>query len=103
MNVQARDLMTDVVRRHTKHIGCAAMAVVGEGFRSTVVRSIITGIYLASRAEHPLRVFRQYRARAHLVSGSLIRAASWPRLRFVRCCSTYIQRPARRCAEVSRF
>ncbi|MEY4549287.1 MAG: hypothetical protein RL685_5482 [Pseudomonadota bacterium] len=58
MDAQARGLMADVVRRHTKHIGCAAMVVAGEGFRSTVVRSILTGIHLASRAEHPMRAFR---------------------------------------------
>jgi hypothetical protein len=57
MDARARGLMADVVRRHTKHIGCAAMIVSGGGFRSTIVRSVLTGIHLASRAQHPMRAF----------------------------------------------
>jgi hypothetical protein len=53
----ARKMMGDVVRRHTHHIDAAAMVVGGTGFRATVVRSIITGIHLASSATHPLKVF----------------------------------------------
>jgi hypothetical protein len=54
---QTRELMADVVRRHTTRIGAAAMVVSGEGFRSTLVRSVLTGIHLASGATHPLRTF----------------------------------------------
>ena len=57
MDAKGRKLMADVVRRHTSRIGVAAMVVAGEGFRCTVVRSVLTGIHLASRAEHPMRVF----------------------------------------------
>ncbi|HVZ31855.1 MAG TPA: hypothetical protein VG963_05485 [Polyangiaceae bacterium] len=56
-DVQTRELMADVVRRHTTRIGAAAMVVSGEGFRSTLVRSVLTGIHLASGATHPLRTF----------------------------------------------
>jgi hypothetical protein len=58
MDAQARKLMADVVRRHTSRTGIAAMVVAGDGFRCTVVRSILTGIHLASRADHPMRAFR---------------------------------------------
>jgi len=58
MDAKARQLMADVVRRHTSRIGVAAMVVAGDGFRSTVVRSILTGIHLTSRAAHPMRAFR---------------------------------------------
>lgn len=57
MDAKARKLMADVVRRHTSRTGVAAMVVGGDGFRCTVVRSILTGIHLASRAEHPMRAF----------------------------------------------
>lgn len=57
MDATGRQLMADVIRRHTARIGAAAMIVNGDGFRSTVVRSVLTGIHLASRATHPLRVF----------------------------------------------
>jgi hypothetical protein len=57
MDATARNLMADVVRRNTSRIGAAAIVVNGDGFRSTVVRSVITGIHLASRAAHPMRVF----------------------------------------------
>lgn len=57
MDARARKLMADVVGRHTHRIGVAAMVVVGDGFRTTVVRSILTGIHFASRAVHPMRAF----------------------------------------------
>ncbi len=57
MNASARELMADVVQRYTTRFGAAAMVVSGGGFRSTVVRSILTGIHLASRASHPMRAF----------------------------------------------
>lgn len=57
MDAKGRELMADVIRRHTTHIDAAAMIVDGNGFRATVVRSLLTGIHLASRAGHPMRVF----------------------------------------------
>jgi hypothetical protein len=57
MDSRARKLMADVVGRHSPRIAAAAIAVSGQGFRATVVRSVLTGIHLASRASHPLRVF----------------------------------------------
>jgi hypothetical protein len=57
MDARGRQLMADVIGRHTTRIGAAAMVVNGDGFRSTVVRSLLTGIHLASRARHPLRAF----------------------------------------------
>jgi hypothetical protein len=57
MEAQTQQLLTDVIRRHTTRIGAAAMIVHGDGFRCTVVRSLLTGIHVASRAKHKLRVF----------------------------------------------
>jgi hypothetical protein len=53
----ARAFMANVVRRYTKSITGAAIVCEGTGFRPTVVRSVITGIHIASLASHPLRVF----------------------------------------------
>jgi len=58
MEPSARGLMARVVGRHTRRIGVAAIVVAGEGFRATVVRKLLTGIHLASRAEHPMSAFR---------------------------------------------
>ena len=58
MEPSARGLMAHVVRRHTRRIGVAAIVVGGEGFRAAVVRRLLTGIHLASRAEHPMSPFR---------------------------------------------
>ena len=57
MEASARGLMTHVVRRHTRRIAVAAIVVGGEGLRAAVVRRILTGIHLASGAEHPMRPF----------------------------------------------
>lgn len=73
MDTKARKLMSDVIRRHSSRIGAAAMVVGGDGFRSTVVRSVITGIHLASRAEHPMRAF------AALDPALAWYQATWPR------------------------
>lgn len=58
MEPSARGLMAHVVRRHTRRIAVAAIVVGGEGFRAAVVRRLLTGIHLASRAEHPMSPFR---------------------------------------------
>jgi hypothetical protein len=58
MEPSARGLMSHVVRKHTRRIGVAAIVVGGEGFRAAVVRRLLTGIHLASRAEHPMTPFR---------------------------------------------
>lgn len=58
MEPSARGLMAHVVRRHTRRIGVAAIVVGGESFRAAVVRRLLTGIHLASRAEHPMTPFR---------------------------------------------
>jgi hypothetical protein len=57
MDAAARDLMTKVLRKYTRHIEAAAMIVDGTGFRGTVVRSVLTAIHMASNASHPLRCF----------------------------------------------
>ena len=57
MDARARELLADVIRRHTSRIDAAAMIVNGDGFRATLVRSVLTGIHLASRAVHPMRAF----------------------------------------------
>jgi hypothetical protein len=53
----ARGLMAHVVGRHTQRIGAAAIVVGGDGFRAKVVRGALSGIHLASRAQHPMRPF----------------------------------------------
>jgi hypothetical protein len=55
MNPKAREMMAEVVGKYSSRIGAAAIVVHGKGFKATVVRSVITGIHLASRATHPLR------------------------------------------------
>src|SRR5262245_31838059 len=45
MAPSARGLMTQVVRRHSRRIGAAAIVVGGDGFRATVVRGILRGIH----------------------------------------------------------
>jgi hypothetical protein len=58
MEASARGLMAHVLRRHTRRIALAAIVVGGESFRAAVVRRILAGIHLASRAEHPMSPFR---------------------------------------------
>jgi hypothetical protein len=53
----ARSAMTFVLNKHTKQLRRAAIVVEGTGFVVTAVRSVITGIHMASSATHPLRVF----------------------------------------------
>lgn len=49
--------MSKVVASYTKQISGAAIVYKGDGFRATVVRSVITAIHWAGRASHPLHVF----------------------------------------------
>lgn len=53
----ARDAITEVVRKHSHAITGGAVVCEGTGFRSTAIRSIVTAIHMASRASHPSKVF----------------------------------------------
>jgi hypothetical protein len=57
INDDTRSRMTAVVGRYSKRISAAARVCEGTGFRATAVRSVITAVHFASRAEHPLKVF----------------------------------------------
>jgi hypothetical protein len=52
-----RDDMSELLKAYEDRIGAAAIAFEGQGFRMTMVRSIITAIALASRSRFPNSVF----------------------------------------------
>jgi hypothetical protein len=54
---EARDAITDIVRKHSQSISGAAVVCEGTGFRSTAIRSIVTAIHMASRSQHSSKVF----------------------------------------------
>jgi hypothetical protein len=56
---EARDGITDVVRKHAQNITGAAVVCEGTGFRATAIRSIVTAIHMASRASHSSKVFSE--------------------------------------------
>jgi hypothetical protein len=56
---EARDAITEIVRKHSHDITGAAVVCEGTGFRATAIRSIVTAIHMASRASHPSKVFAE--------------------------------------------
>jgi hypothetical protein len=54
---EAREAITEIVRKHSQGITGAAVVCEGTGFRATAVRSIVTAIHMASRSSHPSKVF----------------------------------------------
>jgi hypothetical protein len=58
---ETRSRLTAVVKRYSKQISGAALVCEGTGFRATAIRSVITAVHFASRAEHPLKVFDSLR------------------------------------------
>lgn len=57
MTPDLRDNMQLLIRRYTSRFSGAAIVYEKTGFHGTAVRSIVTAINVASRAEHPNRVF----------------------------------------------
>jgi hypothetical protein len=57
LSAPARDGVTELVRKHAPALSGSAVVCEGTGFRATAVRSIVTAIYMASRATHPSKVF----------------------------------------------
>jgi hypothetical protein len=56
---EARDAITELVRKHSHGITGAAVVCEGTGFRATAIRSIVTAIHMASRSSHPSKVFSE--------------------------------------------
>jgi hypothetical protein len=56
---EARDAITEIVRKHSHGITGAAVVCEGTGFRATAIRSIVTAIHMASRSSHPSKVFSE--------------------------------------------
>lgn len=54
---EVRKELAGLLAKHNDHLAGAAIAFEGEGFRMTVVRSIITAINMASRTRFPNAVF----------------------------------------------
>jgi hypothetical protein len=54
---EARDAITEIVRKHSHAITGAAVVCEGTGFRSTAIRSVVTAIHMASRSSHSSKVF----------------------------------------------
>jgi hypothetical protein len=54
---EARDAITEIVRKHSHGITGAAVVCEGTGFRATAIRSIVTAIHMASRSTHSSKVF----------------------------------------------
>jgi hypothetical protein len=46
-----------IVRQYSPLFCAAAVVFEGQGFRATAVRSVVTALNIASRAQHPNRVF----------------------------------------------
>lgn len=57
MERHVRRIIDETVRQHTDRYGAAAIVFEGQGFAATFVRSIVTAINLATKAQHPNRVF----------------------------------------------
>jgi hypothetical protein len=67
----ARRAMTDVLQEYGNDIGAAAIAYEGDGFKATIVRSVITAINIAGGARFPNRVFSDTTVAIDWLSGKL--------------------------------
>ncbi|MGD8861447.1 MAG: hypothetical protein PVI30_15670 [Myxococcales bacterium] len=54
---EVRDEVSEMLRLYGSRLAGAAIVFEGRGFKATMVRSIITAIYIASRAKVPNSVF----------------------------------------------
>lgn len=66
---ERRAATADLLRKHARHVSCAAVVCEGTGFRATAVRSIVTALHMASRATHPTKVFDSVGAAATWLHG----------------------------------
>jgi hypothetical protein len=67
----ARRAMAEVLQLYGNDIGAAAIAYEGDGFKATIVRSVITAINIAGSARFPNRVFSETSAAIDWLSGKL--------------------------------
>lgn len=56
---EARDAIGSLMQRFDKRLAAAALVYEAQGFKATVVRSVATGLAMASRITHPMRVFAE--------------------------------------------
>ena len=54
---EVRQIMSGALKKHSQHIGAAAIAYEMDGFWSAIARSVITAINVASRVAFPSEVF----------------------------------------------
>lgn len=67
---EARDGITEIVRRHAHCITGAAVVCEGTGFRATAIRSVVTAIHMASRSSHSSKVFAAAEAAVEWLAGT---------------------------------